>query len=104
MNSIAEFLVQSKPILDAIEKFVENYIGAGLLRKCGITKIVDEIDSGDELTYPDTPLSRLIGNVKDSAFLKKCVSAKQLLIDKLLLCFFIGSAFRMFKTGTFYRD
>ena len=104
MNSIAEFLVQSKPILDAIDKFVENYIGAGLLRKCGITKIVDEIDSGDELTYPDTPLSRLIGNVKDSAFLKKCVSAKQLLIDKLLLCFFIGSAFRMFKTGTFYRD
>ena len=84
MNSIAEFLVQSKPILDAIDKFVENYIGAGLLRKCGITKIVDEIDSGDELTYPDTPLSRLIGNVKDSTFLKKCVSAKQLLIDKLI--------------------
>ena len=87
MNSITEFLVQSKPILNAIEKFVETYIGAGLLRKCGILKVVDKIEPDNELTYPDTPLSRLIGNVSDSAFLKKCVSAKQLLIDKLVLCF-----------------
>lgn len=102
MNSIADFFVQNKPLLDAIESFVDKYIGAQLLRKCGIVKIVDTITPNDELTYPDTPLSRLIGNVKNSAFLKKCVSAKQLLIDKLVLCFFMSSAFRMFKTGTFY--
>ena len=102
MNSIADFLVQNKPILDAIEKFIDKYIGASLLRKCGLAKIVDKVDPNDVYTYPDTPLSRLIGNVKESAFLKKCVSARQLLLDKLILCFFMGSAFRMFKTDTFF--
>ena len=102
MNSIAEFLVQSKPILDAIEKFVEKYIGARLLRQCGIYKVVDTIIPDDEFTYPDSPLSRLIGDVKNSTFLKTCISAKRLLIDKLLLCFFAGSAFRMFQSGTFF--
>lgn len=102
MNSIADILVQNKMILDAIEIFVNKYIGAQLLHKCGIVKVVDKIVPNDEYTYPDTPLSRLLGDIKDSEFLKKCVSAKQLLIDKLILCFFMGSAFRMFKTGTFY--
>lgn len=102
MNSIADILVQNKMILDEIEIFVNKYIGAQLLHKCGIVKVVDKIVPNDEYTYPDTPLSRLLGDIKDSEFLKKCVSAKQLLIDKLILCFFMGSAFRMFKTGTFY--
>ena len=102
MNNIAEILVENKPILNAIESFVNKYIGAQLLRKCGIVKVVDKIVPNNEYTYPDTPLSRLLGNIGDSEFLKKCVSAKQLLIDKLILCFFMGSAFRMFKTGTFF--
>lgn len=102
MNSIADFLTENKLILDAINKFVAKYIGPTLLRKCGIRKLVDTVTPNDEYTYPDSPLSRLIGDVKQSAFLQKCVSATQILIDKLVLCFFVGTAFRMFDTGTFY--
>ena len=36
--------------------------------------------------------------------LQKVVKAKTLLIDKLLLCFHPQSAYRMFKTNTFYGD
>ena len=66
MNSIAEILVENKPILNAIESFVNKYIGAQLLRKCGIVKVVDKIVPNNEYTYPDTPLSRLLGTIGDS--------------------------------------
>ena len=104
MNSIAEIFQNSKQLLDSISVFVDKYIGCTLLRKCGITKVVDSISEIETYECCDHPLLRLIGDVKESKFLKKCVSAKQLLIDKILVCFASASAYLMFKTDTFFRD
>ena len=105
MNRIADFYQNSKPLLDSIVSFVDTYIGSGLLRKCHITKLVDEVIEGGGLTYHDNPILRLLGDVEDSTILKKVVSAKDLLIDKILLCFAVASSsYLMFKTGTFFRD
>ncbi len=41
MKSITEIFDNGKELLDNISYFVEKYIGAPLLRKCNITKIVD---------------------------------------------------------------
>ncbi len=43
MKSIAEIFDNSKQLLDSITNFIDKYIGASLLRKCNITKIVDSI-------------------------------------------------------------
>ena len=84
--------------------FFDRYIGNSLLRKSGIHKIVDKIMSkGYE--YPDSPLLRLLGkNLKDSPILQKVVKAKDLLINKILLCFASGSAYRTFQNDSFYGD
>ena len=104
MNSIEEIFDNSNQLIDGIHYFFDRYIGNSLLRKCGIHKIVDKIMSrGYE--YPDCPLLRLLGkNLKDSPILQKVVKAKDLLIDKILLCFASGSAYRMFKNDSFYGD
>ena len=102
MISIAEIFDNSKELLDSISGFVDKYIGTELLRKCHITKVVDNVQERGIYDYHDNPLLRLIGSIKESRFLEKCVSAKQLLTDKLLLCFSSYSAYQMFKTDTFY--
>lgn len=104
MKSIAEIFDNSKELLDSISYFIDKYIGASLLRKCGITKIVDSVTENSVYEYADSPLSRLIGNAKESKFLKKCVSASQLLTDKILAGFTAASPYRMFETGNFFRD
>ena len=105
MNRIAEIYQNSKPILDNIVSFVDSHIGNNLLRKCHITKIVDEVQEDGGLTYHDNPILRLLGDVEESAVLKKVVSAKDLLIDKLIVCFAMAtSPYLMFKTDTFFRD
>ena len=43
MNSITEIFNNSNHLLDSISAFVDRYIGGSLLRKCGITKIVDDV-------------------------------------------------------------
>ena len=105
MNSIAEFFANSNCILNGISKFFDKYIGSRLLQKCGIKKIVDQLTIDTEPEYADNPILRLVGkNVETSKVLQKVVKAKTLLIDKLLLCFHPQSAYRMFKTNTFYGD
>lgn len=104
MNSIAEIFDNSKHLLDSISNFVDQYIGCELLRKCGITKVVDEVREGGNYVYHDNPILRLIDNPEKPQFLQKVVSAKDLLIDKLLVCFSSASAYLMFKTDTFFRD
>lgn len=104
MHSISEIFDNSKQLLDSIGNFVNKYIGCDLLRKCGITKIVDEVKEGCELVYPDHPLYRLLGTPEKKHILEKVVSAKDLLVDKLLVCFSSASAYLMFKTDTFFRD
>lgn len=104
MISIADFINDCNDIIKGIDNFISRYIGSSLLRKCGITKIVDEKEKIQSYSVISHPLSRLIGNVNQSEFLEKCVSAKKLLFDKLLLCFYPGSAYRMFSTDTFYSD
>ena len=104
MNSIADFFKENKPIFDSFGKFIKRHIPSSLLRKCNITKVVDSIVPNNESTYPDSPLLRLIGSPEKSKFLEKCISAKQLLIDHLVLCFHPGTAYRMFQTDTFYGD
>ena len=103
-KSIADYFKDCKSILDGIEHFVNKYIGGELLRKCRISKVVDQVSEAYDYSYPDNPLTRLIGTPQNSRFLQICISAKQLLIDKLLLCFWLGTAYRMFSTDTFYRD
>ena len=104
MNSIAEIFDNSKQLLDSIENFFDKYIGRPLLRKCGVIKMVDDIFVNSGMTYFDNPISRLLGDLKQSPVLEKVVSAKDLLIDKLLVCFAPASAYLMFKTDTFFRD
>lgn len=104
MNSISEIFNNSKELLDNISGFVDRYIGTELLRRCHITKVVDNVQERGVYDYCDNPLIRLIGNIKESRFLEKCVSATKLLTDKLLLCFSSASAYQMFKTDTFYGD
>lgn len=104
MNSIAEIFDNSKQLLDSIDIFFDKYIGRPLLRRCGITKMVDDIFVSSEMTYFDNPISRLLGDLKQSPVLEKVVSAKDLLIDKLLVCFAPASAYLMFKSDTFFRD
>lgn len=104
MNSIAEIFDNSKHLLDSISNFADKYIGCTLLRKCNITKLIDEVHADNGLTYCDNPILRLIGNPEKPSVLQKVVSAKDLLIDKLLVCFASTSAYRMFKTDTFFRD
>ena len=104
MNSITEIFNNSNHLLDSISAFVDRYIGGSLLRKCGITKIVDDVVEKEEYVYCDNPILRLIQATGGAKFLEKCISAKQLLIDKLLVCFASASAYLMFKTDTFFRD
>lgn len=104
MNSIAYIFENSKQLLDSISNFVDKYIGSTLLRKCNITKIVDDISVGTGYTYCDNPIFRLIGNPEKPSVLQKVVSAKDLLTDKLLVCFASTSAYLMFKTDTFFRN
>ena len=104
MDSIAEIFNDSKPLLTEIDNFFSKYIGARLLRKCGITKVVDTIERRKDPEVSTNPLFRLIGDVPSSRFLAKCVSAKTLLKDKLLLGFRSASAFQMFRTGSFFGD
>lgn len=87
MKSIAEIFDNSKQLLDSITNFIDKYIGASLLRKCNITKIVDSITESTAYEYADNPLIRLIGTVRESGFLERCVSAGQLLTDKILAGF-----------------
>lgn len=104
MKSIAEIFDNSKELLDSISNFIDKYIGSSLLRKCGITKVIDSVTEKSTFEYADNPLSRLIGTVKESKFLEKCVSATQLLTDKILVGFAAASPYRMFETGNFFRD
>lgn len=104
MKSIAEIFDNSKELLDSITNFVDKYIGASLLRRCNITKIVDSVTENTAYEYADSPLMRLVGKVKESKFLEKCVSARQLLTDKILAGFTAASPYRMFKTGNFFRN
>lgn len=104
MNSITNIFDNSKQLLDSISNFMDKYITPSLLRKCNITKIVDVVTENAAYKYADTPLSRLLGRGKESQLLKKCVSAKQLLTDKVLTGFTADSPYRMFETGNFFRD
>ena len=104
MNSIAEIFENSKQLLDSVDSFVNKYIGCSLLKKCGIKKIVDSVTENAEFNYADNPIFRLIQSNAGTKILEKCVSAKQLLKDKIMLCFASASAYMMFKTGTFYGD
>ena len=105
MNSIAEIFDNSKQLLDGITTFVDKYIGCDLLRRCGIRKIIDSFTECRDYEYIDNPILRLIGDVKTSKVLPKCVSAKKLLMDKILACFHTAaSPYIMFKTGTFFSD
>ena len=104
MKSITEIFDNSKELLDSISNFIDKYIGSSLLRRCGITKIVDSVTEKSVYEYADHPLSRLIGTAKESKFLEKCVSAGQLLADKILVGFSAASPYRMFQDGSFFRS
>ena len=104
MNSITEIFNYDNHLSDRIEAFFKKYIGCSLLSKCNITKIVDEVTEGSDFEYCDNPVSRLIGDIKNSRVLEKVVSARVLLMDKIAMCFHSASPYRMFKEGTFFND
>ena len=61
--------------------------------------MVDVVYKAANFGYCDNPILRLIGDIKDSPVLEKVVSAKELLIDKVAMCFHSASPYRMFKDG-----
>ncbi len=70
--------------------------------RCGITKLVDDVKTNDTVQYCDNPILRLVGDVGSSKVIEKIVSAKDLFIDKILVCFAPASPYQMFKTNTFF--
>ena len=66
MISIAEIFDNSKEGLDSLSGFVDKYIGTELLRKCHITKVVDNVQGRGIYDYHDNPLLRLIGSIRES--------------------------------------
>ena len=105
MKSIADFFDNGNQMLEGIHRFFNRYIGNSLLRRCGISKIVDKIISKGYEYDKENPFFRLLGGEpKESEVLQKIVKAKDLLIDKLLLCFSTGSAYRMFQNDSYYGD
>ena len=105
MNSIAEIFDNSKQLLDGINSFIDKYMGSKLLYRCGIKKIVDSVSESRDYDYVDNPIMRLFGREPEkSKILQKCISAKKILSDKLLLCFYSASAYLMFKKDTFFSD
>ena len=104
MNSIAEIFGNDNALLDSIHRFFDKYIGCSLLYRCGIKKIVDDVKMDNTMQYADNPILKLCGNIETSPVLKKVISAKDLLIDKILVGFMAASPYRMFKTNTFFRD
>lgn len=98
MYSITEILDNSKQLLDSVDSFISKYIGASLLRKCNIMKLVDSYTEATvEYDYYDSPLKNLIGNIATSKILENCISAKRLLRDKILACFASMSIYFLFK-------
>ena len=105
MKSVSEIFNDCNEILDGIHNFVDRYIGCKLLRKCNITKLVDRVENREVCSYHDNPIFNMLGiDVTVSKIIEKCVSAKQLLIDKIILCFAAATAYMLFKTDTFYGD
>jgi len=105
MKSIAEIFDNGNQMIDSIHHFFDRYIGSKLLRKCGISKIVDKIIDRGCSYDPGNPFFRLLGGAPmESKVIQKVVKAKDLLIDKILLCFASGSAYRMFQHDSFYGD
>lgn len=104
MNSIAEIFNYDKHLSDSIEAFFKKYIGCSLLSKCNVTKIVDEVNEAADFDYCDNPILRIIGDIKNSPVLDNVVSAKELLMDKIAMCFHSAYPYRMFKEGTFFKD
>ena len=104
MNSITEIFNYDNHLSKRIESFFKKYIGCSLLSKCNITKMVDVVYKATDFDYCDNPILRLIGDIKDSPVLEKVVSAKELLMDKIAMCFHSASPYRMFKEGTFFKD
>jgi hypothetical protein len=104
--SIAQNFGDNNDILYKIDRFFTRFIGCGLLKKCGITKMADAAAS-DTLVYEycDNPILRIVGsNPIISKVLEKCVCAKDLLLDKILVGFLDSTPFRMFKHGDFFRE
>ena len=102
MKSISEIFVNDNILLKDIDNFFKKYIGCSLLHRCNIIKIVDEVFKDNQMNLFDNPIFRIIGNPEHSDILTKVVSARDLLIDKLRLCFYPSSAYRMFANGDFY--
>lgn len=73
MNSIAEIFNNSKQLLDSIGNFFDKYIGCSLLRRCGITKMVDAVTAANPgMVYSDNPILRILGDdISHSAILEK---------------------------------
>ena len=105
MKSIAEIFDNGNQMIDSIHYFFDRYIGNKLLRKCGISKVVDKIINKEYEYDQENPFFRLLGGaLMESKVIQKVVKAKDLLIDKILLCFASGSAYRMFQHDSFYGD
>ena len=68
--------------------------------------MVDAVTAANPgMVYSDNPILRILGDdISHSAILEKVVNARDLLIDKLLVCFMPASACLMFKTDSFFRD
>ena len=104
MNSISEIFDNGNHLLRSINGFFDRYIGCALLRKCNITKFSDGVIPGTSTEYCDNPIFRILNVSAKLPAVNRIVKAKDLLIDKILLCFAMTSAFMMFKTDTFYGD
>lgn len=101
MGTIAKLFDNSQEFLDFTLSFFKNYIGSKLLYSCGITKVVDEVQV-NENKYCDNPVFKMLGSIQAPKLISKVISAKDILIDKLVMCYHMGTAYMMFNTDTFW--
>ena len=97
MISIAEIFDNSKELLDSISGFVDKYIGTELLRKCHITKVVDNHRTLEDLFHQvqrevinammDTAIIIIVDALLNAV--RKCFNATEEQMN-LLLVEFIG--------------
>lgn len=111
-NIITDNLIQSKPAMDSIERFCDQYVTSSVLSSCGIKKQAD-IEESKSLEYivPDELSSAMPEKAEDdnqaptlAKKICKCIAARKIFID-YMLCFLLNFTIHsLFKIGLYFED
>ena len=110
MSIITENLIDSKPAMDSIQSFCNQYVTASVLSRCDIKKQADIEERNKPIEYIvpdgfDVGQARSIDPDNESPKkVCRCVAAKKLLMEYLFVFLMNFSIFRLFKEGLYFED